>query len=117
MINVVGLHCECTDGCSIENNCACLTGELNETNEVINRKCCEKYCSCNINCDYRFLGCNCQYGRCMTKSCVCFANNRECDPDVCRSCCAAQAIKDKGISLATNKHSALCHNVRVQLKL
>ncbi|CAG9325414.1 unnamed protein product [Blepharisma stoltei] len=118
MINVVGLHCDCENGCTVENQCPCLIGEINENDQVINRKCCEKFCSCATSCAYRFLGCNCQNGKCNTKSCVCFANFRECDPDLCRSCCSAQSIKDRTfISLqAKNKSAVLCSNVKVQLK-
>lgn len=118
LINVVGLQCACKDGCSVENDCPCLLGETNEKDEIINRKCCEKFCSCRTDCEYRFLGCNCQYGKCNTKSCVCFANSRECDPDLCRSCCSAQAVKEKS-SLTMHSRSStlvLCQNVKVQVK-
>ncbi|RZC21871.1 Histone-lysine N-methyltransferase EZA1 isoform A [Glycine soja] len=47
---------------------------------------CEKYCGCSKLCDSRFKGCYCVKGQCRSELCLCFASNRECDPDVCQNC-------------------------------
>ena len=50
---------------------------------------CEKYCSCGDECPIKFLGCSktcSKGGRCRKADCVCFINNRECDPDLCNGC-------------------------------
>lgn len=52
---------------------------------------CEKTCGCALECDRRFRGCSCKKNgakkRCLQdQRCECFRLNRECDPDLCRSC-------------------------------
>jgi hypothetical protein len=47
---------------------------------------CEKFCGCDGSCKMRFQGCACQGCRCQTRACPCFAANRECDPDLCKTC-------------------------------
>ncbi|AAG10636.1 Histone-lysine N-methyltransferase MEDEA [Arabidopsis thaliana] len=66
--------CTCKSKCGQQ--CPCLTHE----------NCCEKYCGCSKDCNNRFGGCNCAIGQCTNRQCPCFAANRECDPDLCRSC-------------------------------
>lgn len=56
---------------------------------------CEKFCGCfsptlqegktQVWCLNMHKGCTCK-GTCQSKACVCFSMNRECDPDICRSC-------------------------------
>nr|CAN66175.1 hypothetical protein VITISV_022263 [Vitis vinifera] len=56
--------------------CACL----------LNGTCCEKYCGCPKSCKDRFRGCHCAKGQCRSRQYLCFAADRECEPDVCRNC-------------------------------
>jgi hypothetical protein len=47
---------------------------------------CEPSCGCPPDCSNRFRGCRCIDSRCGTQACLCFQAQRECDPNVCRSC-------------------------------
>jgi hypothetical protein len=101
-------NCSCTKVCTEETACECYSST--------ERGVCHKFCECNIKCN-RFLGCNCQMGQCKTDKCLCFANQRECDPDICLSCCALQAIRMKrnGALFTTGKGKfLLCKNVKIQ---
>ncbi|CAL5191931.1 unnamed protein product [Lathyrus oleraceus] len=69
--------CECQGKCGKQ--CPCR----------LNEYCCEKYCGCAKQCGNLFRGCHCAIGQCRNGHCPCFAANRECDPDVCRSCWAS----------------------------
>lgn len=56
---------------------------------------CEKTCACAASCKRRYRGCTCaQYGLACFKNnkCECWALNRECDPDLCASCGAAEVL-------------------------
>ena len=49
---------------------------------------CEKYCHCAIDCPHRFPGCACR-GSCLFNNCLCCAEGRECDSDLCHNCGAS----------------------------
>ena len=56
---------------------------------------CEKSCACGPGCRRRFCGCRCAArGKpCRAdEHCECWALNRECDPDLCRTCGAREAL-------------------------
>ena len=72
---------------------------------------CEAACACPPQCTNRFPGCKCPHlsaatnssssgppiSRCGTRLCLCFASQRECDPDLCRSC-GCEVPLDCGLS-------------------
>jgi hypothetical protein len=86
--------CNHTGPCTVK-SCSCAQEGVN----------CEKYCTCNHVrvagedrthalgvCPRAFRGCNCKSAAaCQTNHCVCVSHRRECDPDLCRSCGAANA--------------------------
>lgn len=78
---------------------------------------CEKMCGCDKNCERRFRGCSCartSRGICFERqNCDCWQLNRECDPDLCGSCGAAEVLDP----MNKNDHSILhgrCGNVSLQ---
>ncbi|GLJ36711.1 hypothetical protein SUGI_0738790 [Cryptomeria japonica] len=66
--------CKCQSACG--DGCSCLQKGTY----------CEKYCGCARNCKKRYRGCHCVKSQCMTRNCPCFADDRECDPDICQNC-------------------------------
>lgn len=65
--------------CSLTNkDCSCMR----------NGTYCEKFCNCSVDCPHRFPGCACK-GACLLNNCLCCAEGRECDPDLCHKCGAS----------------------------
>ncbi|CDW71140.1 medea [Stylonychia lemnae] len=83
---------------------------------------CDSYCSCKYFCLNAFPGCNCKSENdCQNKAkCLCLKNNRECDPNKCRSCKSYinQNIPKKADgSNVSSSDKVLCKNVHLGQKL
>ncbi|ELR03547.1 hypothetical protein VC83_03424 [Pseudogymnoascus destructans] len=75
---------------------------------VSNKICCDKFCTCPQSCDARYRGCTCTEP-CILQKCLCYKLNRECDPDLCHGCNAAESVRSQGPISNTN-----CHNCEIQ---
>lgn len=91
----------------------CIAGKCSCIDEQI---ACEKTCACPESCAQKFHGCRCAArGKpCRNNDkCDCWRLNRECDPDLCRSCGAHEVLDP------TNRYnedilSGRCANVYIQ---
>lgn len=94
----------CVAGDNEEDGCSCISRDHK----------CGRACSCPRECPHRGQGCKCAPGTCRSKSCACYSNGRECDPDYCFSCgagaAAVLAFKPSGQS-QSNILPELCGNV------
>lgn len=113
IIPTSNLTCQCDSKCGMNSDCSCFSD--NKHAPFI----CNKYCECSLTCNKKFLGCNCQFGQCNTETCVCFANSRECDPDLCLSCCSILAIQLHKNNQYSSKPGSfsLCKNVQIQRRI
>lgn len=73
---------------------------------------CEKGCGCSADCSRRFPGCDCGLvgeGCAHDFNCLCFFWDRECDPDLCKSC-----QSEKALTLDAGRRHQHCRNVSLQ---
>lgn len=71
-----------------------------------NSQFCEKFCLCDTSCSRRFAGCNCKSG-CDKNQCPCRTANRECDPDICESCCKQASKKCTNRAIYDGEHKGI----------
>jgi len=99
--------CDHEGPCTDSTKCSCAANDVY----------CEKFCACGPECSRKFVGCGCSRGRCNTGACVCYAANRDCDPDLCPSCGASDLPVNKGGApvvsglSAPHEHEVSCRNV------
>mmetsp|Transcript_8388 Transcript_8388/g.18797 ORF Transcript_8388/g.18797 Transcript_8388/m.18797 type:complete len:851 (+) Transcript_8388:112-2664(+) len=97
------------DGPCNDDNCSCVT----------NGFFCTKHCGWGCKSANFFRGCECKAGQCRLNSCPCYAANRECDPDLCRTCGACsdgpdapatgdgQRCRNDNISMRRHAHTLI----------
>lgn len=77
---------------------------------------CEKTCCCSVTCERRFRGCSCsktQKACYKNAKCDCWQLGRECDPDMCGSCGAAEVLAPAN-RYEENATHGKCWNVGLQ---
>ncbi|KAF2402787.1 hypothetical protein EJ06DRAFT_554365 [Trichodelitschia bisporula] len=95
-----GISCE-------ESHCSCFNASIQ----------CEKFCGCDKSCARRALGCTCKRdGRSCYRNpkCPCWVLNRECNPDLCTSCGAAEVLDPENVNRDERWLSSRCHNCYIQ---
>jgi hypothetical protein len=102
-MNNSSINCSCQE-CS--ESCPCIQGirETPDKKSFAFRGHCEVYCKCSLACSFKFLGCDCE-GPCLETDCICFSNNIECDPWLCRRCGSLQEVQ---------RNIETCGNIRIQ---
>lgn len=99
------------DGPCREDTCSCIR----------NGFFCTKHCGYGNKSPNFFRGCECKAGQCRLYSCPCYAANRECDPDLCRSCGACsdppdapagdgQRCRNDNISMGRRAHTLVAES-------
>ena len=82
---------------------------------------CETFCGCTKDCPLRFIGCNCKPGKCTDiGNCNCLRNNRECDPELCKSCSCDinfRLAKKNNTKVSVCPNSAILYKYRPRLLL
>ncbi|KAL5556980.1 hypothetical protein UlMin_039216 [Ulmus minor] len=101
--------------CRQYNPCNCQTTCGKQCSCLVNGTCCEKYCGCPKTCKNRFRGCHCAKSQCRSRQCPCFAADRECDPDVCRSCWISCGDGSLGVPNQRGDNYE-CRNMKLLLK-
>ncbi|KAL7482868.1 hypothetical protein ACHAW6_008523 [Cyclotella cf. meneghiniana] len=97
------IPCDHVEPCA-EETCSC----------VQNKFFCNKACGWGSKSRNFFRGCACKAGQCRSSTCPCWAANRECDPDLCRTCGACadppqqpankQRCRNDNISMRRHAH-------------
>lgn len=104
------LPCDHDEPCN-EDTCSCIR----------NGFFCTKHCAYGNKSPNFFRGCECKAGQCRLNSCPCYAANRECDPDLCRSCGACsdppdapagdgQRCRNDNISMGRRAHTLVAES-------
>lgn len=99
--------------CSHEGPCTPGNKDCTCTQENVT---CEKSCMCSASCPRRFQGCSCHAkGKVCwgNDKCDCYRLDRECDPDLCRSC-GAREVLDPVNRYREDIAAHKCTNVYVQ---
>ena len=92
--------------CNASTNCDCFKQDIT----------CEKSCACADSCARRFRGCQCAARGKPCRSnekCDCWRLNRECDPDLCRTC-GSHEVLDPANRYNPEVTAGKCLNVHIQ---
>ena len=104
------LPCSHEGPCYNNPDCSCAASKVH----------CERFCGCDQSCKRRFRGCACKAGGrkiCFEDNrCDCWANSRECDPQLCGKC-GVFDILDSSNKYRDDIRVGRCRNNRIQLGL